>query len=809
MFNKLKTKIVLIIFLTLSTTSAGNYFIGNYLLRTELLEAVTAKGFATGQGLKTQVERLLSYGLSLEELTGFDELCVEVTKKNNDIEHTMVVDLKGEVLFNSSTEYHKSISNLPELLVAYKDKMENVVEYTENNERFLGFVIPIFNSHDRHVGSVVLVYPKQNIVKNITKVAYLTLIVTSITLAIAMTIIILSLSCWVTEPLLRLHNATKEIFYNGTKAMKTVEVTTKDEIGRLASSFNTMVTRLNMTTVSKDYLDNIISSMTDALIVISPNNTIETINEATIDILGYTEKELLGNSIDIIFSNSEEIPFEDGYMDRLKKQGQVKNYETKFRTKNGFVFPVLLCCSVMRSKEMDVEHIVCTARDITDIKKAEEIMSYQANYDMLTGLANRHYLESQMTSIMNKIGNSGQCHTFLFLDLDKFKIVNDACGHHAGDQLLKHLSFIMKESLKSNDILARLGGDEFGVLLKNTNIAEGHEIGENICKIIANFRFSWKDKLFSIGVSIGAVEINKENNDIEWILSAADRACYISKDKGGNRVQIFDKSDKELLERQEEVTAMTNLTKALEENRFLLNYQPIVPIGLDEGEDKYEVLIRMIDEKGRIIQPGGFLPAAQRYNMMQYIDQWVIQNFMSTYSKIISYLPNGSSTIFNINISGISLSTSSFLDFICDKMDKYDVPPEVLCFEITETSAVSNFVNSNQFIQKLRAKGCSFALDDFGSGLSSFAYLKHLPVDYIKIDGTFIKNIVNNRLDYVMVSSINDIAHSMGMKTIGEYVENEEIYNCLKEIGIDYAQGYWLGKPNVLEKSRIISKASS
>lgn len=598
------------------------------------------------------------------------------------------------------------------------------------------------------------------------------------------------------------NKASNLIVDKGTDILQMAEIYAKDEIGRLAASFNIMTSQLKKTTVSKGYVDNIISSMTDSLIVIDPDNRIQTVNEATAALLQYDRNELMEQPIDLIFPSFEEMPFKGEWMKNLTELGEYKNYETTYKTKSGLHIPVLLSCSVMKTDEQSVQYIVCTAKDITDLKRAEEIMFYQANYDMLTGLANRYYFEKKLHQATLDVEGNEQRHTILYLDLDQFKIVNDTCGHYAGDQLLKHVSLIMKEQLQPEDLIARLGGDEFGVLLRNTDISGAYCIAVNLCNEIQSFRFTWQDKLFTIGVSIGAVELNQQDVDVGYLLSAADRACYMAKEKGGNRVHLFHNDDRELSERHGEMRWMPSITKAFEEDRFYLHYQPIVPVASNKNRDWYEVLIRMIDEHGDTVLPGAFLPAAERYNMMPAIDRWVIHHLFSTYKDNVRLKVYGSSVLFNINISGASLNNGAFLQFVCEEFDRYGVPPAAICFEITETSAVSNFTDANQFIQKLRSLGCSFALDDFGRGLSSFAYLKYLPVDFLKIDGSFIKNIASNQVDFAMVSSINEVAHLMGMKTVAEFVENKEIFACLKRIGIDYAQGYWIGKPAALDRSK-------
>lgn len=797
MFNKIQTKVVCMLFLTLAIVVTCNFVIINRVLRSSLTEAFKAEGFATGQGLKAQVESLLSYGLEPENKEGFDKLCTDVIKENTDIVFAGVVDLEGNMLFSSKGNAIHSIKEIPKLYEKRGDPVHSMVSYKIGEEEFLGFIFPVLNNRSEHIGSVILEYRAESVLEGAKSISKYNLGVSILMFTVAVMLITIFLSIWVMRPIRKLYSATREIFYNGPGSITTVNINSKDELGRLGKSFNLMVSKLRDTTVTKDFVDNIISSMTEALIVVRPDNTVDMVNEAAISLFEYNEKELIGKKVTELIE-SEEIFWREFRNDLIKSQDH-KSYDTMAITKRREKVDIRLYCSLMKSEGNGEHHIVCTVRDITETKKTDEIMFKQANYDNLTNLPNRHYLERKLNEVIVQNTKSGVYHCYLALDLDKFKVVNDVCGHHAGDQLLKHISFMMKKELRQGDFIARVGGDEFSILLPNTKIKEAVAIGEKICKVVKDFNFSWDGKMFAVGVSVGAVEVDDTMKDTQWMLSAADRACYICKEKGGNKVQIFDKDNKELVERHEEVFIMSSITKALEENQFFLIYQPIVSCVEEDETIWFEVLIRMLDDSGKVVAPGSFLSAAQRYNMMPSIDKWVVHHFLSNYEDNVRNTYKGKKMRFNINLSGGSLNADKFLDFVKKELDIYDVPPEVICFEVTETCAVSNFIDASNFITELKKIGCNFALDDFGSGFSSFTYIKYLPVDYIKIDGAFVKDINKNKVDYAMVSSINEIAHLLGKKTIGEFVENEEVYRCIREIGVDYGQGYWIGKPNTLE----------
>jgi diguanylate cyclase (GGDEF)-like protein/PAS domain S-box-containing protein len=425
-------------------------------------------------------------------------------------------------------------------------------------------------------------------------------------------------------------------------------------------------------------------------------------------------------------------------------------------------------------------------------QNSKKMLSYQASHDALTGLVNRYEFERRAENLLSMTNSKATAHALCFMDLDQFKVINDTCGHSAGDEMLRQLSSLLSTSIRHSDTIARLGGDEFGLLMSNCSLDDAHRVAKTLQNTVQDFQFSWENKIFKVGVSIGLVPIIDESISVKDLMIQADTACYISKEQGRNRIHIYHAEDAEIALRQGEMQWVSKLNSALEENKFCLYVQSILPTERN-NERHYEFLLRMIDDNGDTIPPGAFLPAAERYDFMTKLDRWVITYALDQLSSHADILKN--INFFSINLSGQSITNNDFLNFVNKKLQKMNIPCEKICFEITETAAISNLSEATKFISTLKELGCKFALDDFGSGLSSFGYLKNLPVDYLKIDGMFVKDIVNDPIDHAMVKSINEIGHVMGMKTIAEFVENDDIKTMLKEIGVNYVQGYGIGMP--------------
>ena len=466
---------------------------------------------------------------------------------------------------------------------------------------------------------------------------------------------------------------------------------------------------------------------------------------------------------------------------------------------DGTRFYIRTTMEVPQAHEHDWRRVFAAVEDITEARALSQQLRFQAAHDALTGLVNRREFENRLERSLKAAEGGRSEHAVCYLDLDQFKIINDTCGHVAGDELLRRLGRVLAQQVRSQDTLARLGGDEFGVLLENCSMHAAERVANALRHTIEDFRFSWQKQVFGIGVSIGVVPIQGLGQTVSSILSAADAACYAAKDRGRNRIHIYHEGDVELVRRHGEMRWVTRIQTALEENRFELARQPIVPLSTSSREDThYELLLRMRDEDGEIVLPEAFLPAAERYNLSVKLDRWVVREAFRQLTRDPSHLQK--LFLCSINLSGVSLADEDFLIFVTTEFAATGLPPSKVCFEITETAAIANLADAMRFMEVLRRLGCRFALDDFGSGLSSFAYLKSLPVDFLKIDGVFVKDIVEDAIDRELVRAINKIGHVMGKRTIAEFVESKEILTALVEIGVDYAQGFELGKPKLLPR---------
>lgn len=444
----------------------------------------------------------------------------------------------------------------------------------------------------------------------------------------------------------------------------------------------------------------------------------------------------------------------------------------------------------------EITGVVLVLHDMTRERQYMARLSWQATHDALTGLTNRREFEYRLQIALERLERNSGRHALMFLDLDQFKLVNDTCGHAAGDELLRQVCTLLQQGLREGDTLARLGGDEFGILLENCPAEKAVEIADHLRKTIQDLHFTWSGQPFNCTVSVGLVHLLPGISTLEEALRSADMACYMAKEKGRNRVQVFHQDDVELSMRFGEMTWVQRIHLALEEDRFSLYAQPIVPLGEGAEEGLHvELLLRLRDEGGRLVPPLSFIPAAERYGLMTLIDRWVVENAFRTLVERAQdprAEPIGTCAI---NLSGATIGDESFLQFLTELFARYRIPPQTICFEVTETVAVANLASAIRFINELKDTGCRFSLDDFCAGMSSFIYLKHLPVDYLKIDGSFVKDMLEDPIDRAMVQVINHIGHVMGKRTIAEFVETVEVMEALREIGIDYAQGLAIGAP--------------
>jgi diguanylate cyclase (GGDEF)-like protein/PAS domain S-box-containing protein len=460
--------------------------------------------------------------------------------------------------------------------------------------------------------------------------------------------------------------------------------------------------------------------------------------------------------------------------------------------RDGDVFSIEGSVAPLTDRSQQLVGAVIAFRDVSLSRRMAAEISHQARHDPLTGLVNRNEFDRRLRAALKSARLSGTCHSLLYLDLDQFKVVNDTCGHTAGDELLRQVSSLLKATLRKSDVLARLGGDEFGVLLEDSTPDASRATADALRRAASDLTFSWQEKRFPVAASIGQVDFNDGSMTPIEILSTADAACYVAKDQGRNRVHTYCPQDEALARRYGEMEWIGRINRALEEDRLFLHAQPI--FALQGGEVLHrEVLLRMRDTDGSTVMPMAFIPAAERYGLMPTLDRWVIRTVLERLSG------SSDGQLFAINLSGASLADDGLAAYVRDALADNGVDPARICFEVTETAAIGNLAKASSLMTELKTLGCAFALDDFGSGMSSFAYLKHLPIDFLKIDGGFVCDLMVDPIDQAMVESINHIGHVMGLRTIAEFAEDDAIVQRLREIGVDYAQGYALARPAPLD----------
>jgi diguanylate cyclase (GGDEF)-like protein/PAS domain S-box-containing protein len=468
---------------------------------------------------------------------------------------------------------------------------------------------------------------------------------------------------------------------------------------------------------------------------------------------------------------------------------------TQLVTRDGRHIAIEDSAAPIWSGEGDMLGTVVVFRDVSHERKLAQQLTWYASHDTLTGLMNRREFEHQIAAALHAAKHEGHQHALLYIDLDQFKVVNDTCGHSAGDVLLQLLAKMLQTQMRDSDVLARLGGDELGVLLPHCPPDQAALIADQLRQSIKSFRFVWDSRSFEIGASIGLVEINHDSKSMTELLMAADQACYLAKEQGRNRVHHYMESDMKLAQRQGEMQWVSRLNEAFENNYFRLYALPIVHLG-SQQEEHDEVLIRIQNSKGDLILPGAFIPAAERYDLMVAIDRWVIRSvcdYVHSERAARSGGQGGTAALYSVNLSGTSLNDEGLHDYILQQFAEFGIDPTQICFEVTETAAIANLPKAQTFMGRLKGLGCRFSLDDFGSGLSSFAYLKALPVDYLKIDGMFIRDIKSNAISCALVKAINEVGHVMGMRTVAEYVEDDETLALVRGLGVDYAQGHAVG----------------
>ncbi len=570
---------------------------------------------------------------------------------------------------------------------------------------------------------------------------------------------------------------------------------------------------------AKELAEITLYSIGDAVITTNAKGEVEKLNPIAEQLTGWLIDEARGRPLSEIFHivneqtrepaiNPVEIVLRDGEITGLS------NY-TVLIHRDGREFAIDDSAAPIRSGEGDIVGMVLVFRDVTSDRLMENLLSWEASHDALTNLVNRREFERCLKQALAIAKTQDKQHVLGFLDLDRFKIVNDTCGHVAGDELLCQIANLMQAKLRKVDTLARIGGDEFGIILYECPLEQARQIAADLSQSIQDFGFIWEDKIFRVGVSIGLVTITANNQNVDGIMEAVDAACYAAKESGWNNIRVYESDDNELVEHRKQRQWLSQINLALAEDRFRLYYQSIV--SLNNGhpskdstqatsiQKHYEILLRMIDENGKVVSPMAFIPTAERYKLMPAIDRWVIRTL---FTMLENYFQQTNTDLLNtqiddlphyaVNLSGASINETEFIQFLREQFATHRIPPQIICFEITETVAIANLNKATQLMQEFKGMGCQFALDDFGSGMSSFKYLKTLPVDYLKIDGSFVKDVVNDSVAEAIVGSINSIAQEMGLQTIAEFVSNASILAKISALGVNYAQGYCIDKPSQL-----------
>lgn len=588
-----------------------------------------------------------------------------------------------------------------------------------------------------------------------------------------------------------------------TRAWSTGEITYASSLADLASHALEAQKRFNAETAlekSSVQYRSLLETIPDIIYERDADGLVTYVSSAFEEITGFTAQDGLGRAYmnETIADSSAHKRLQA----KMKRQGFIKNEELPFFKKDGSVWWASISANQIKDEQGSVLRSIGILRDITTQKLAQDKLHYQATHDSLTNLINRSEFERRIGLVIDKVkhSNDSSSHAMCFVDIDQYKVINDTYGHVAGDELLCNLGALLKQTLRKSDTLARLGGDEFGVLLKHCTLHKAQQIAHQILDTVSGFQFYWKAELYKVTVSIGIVAITKQSEDFFDLFRQVNSACYIAKEAGRNRIHTYHANDVEAANRRMEMSMVSRINLALDEDRFCLYAQEIFPFDGSEPRH-FELLVRMLNEQGQIIPPGDFLPSAERYNLIEKLDSWVVKNactFIANNSAILN-----KTDLFTINLSGPSLSSDTFYDTVIQIFNDTGVNPKKVCFEITETVAISNLDSAKHFITRLKEYGFRFALDDFGSGISSFGYLKNLPVDYLKIDGMFVKDMAEDPIDYAMVKSINEIGQVMGMKTIAEFVENNAIVEKLKCLGVNYGQGFGLARPIPLEKAFI------
>jgi diguanylate cyclase (GGDEF)-like protein/PAS domain S-box-containing protein len=542
-------------------------------------------------------------------------------------------------------------------------------------------------------------------------------------------------------------------------------------------------------------------SIGDAVITTDAQEQVEYLNPVAEMLTGWTTTEARGLPLSQVFQLVNEHtrqPAPDPVRHCLQ-DGKVVGLpgNSVLISRTGREYDIDDTTSPIRSRDGQVQGVVLVFHDVSEARRLERRMAHDAAHDTLTGLVNRREFEARLERALASAKQRNSEHVLCYLDLDQFKVINDSAGHAAGDEMLQQVANLLSGLFRHRDTLARLGGDEFGLLLENCPLERGVTIANEVVAQVQHMPFTWQGHIYQIGVSIGLVPLNAATEGLAQALSQADMACYTAKDLGRGRVHVYRWKESGTAQHDSERLRARRLREALEWERFHLYCQPILPLQVQEAVPYYELLLRLLDDEGQVLYPALFIPSAERYGLMSAIDRWVIQAAFRSYAQ---HFGSGGGPLVSLNISGNSLSDESLLDFVQGQLHEHSLPPERFCFEINEMAAIHHLTRAQRFAREIRKLGGRIALDDFGSGFSSFRYLKNLPVNYLKIEGSFVRDMLSNASDRVMVEAINQVGHTLGIQTIAEHVSDPAIVDELRALGVDYAQGFGVGRPQPLRE---------
>ena len=784
-------------------------------------DALQSRSMAIGKSLAIQFERLLQLGLNVSDIIGFEEQCQEVVEHYPGIDVAMVVDRDSLILFHND---RTMMGRRYDVDFAGLSGKEEFVEVSEDGGIRNCAVILVGTPQQEQIARIVISYPPEFVGAKLKQMLMVDIGVALLVMLMGLSALYFALKRHVIRPLGALTGTVAKLRETPNDLTRRAYARDRDELGQLATAFNGLMDELQQTTVSKAELEDVLqelqrisdelfvqkerlevtlNSVEDAVISADSGMLVTYLNPSAERILACSAHIAIGRPVHdfvrlIHVSTGEFLPLS---FEEVFGTGATDVDDSDLELlRDGSNIAVTYTAAPMHTSEGQLMGGVLTLRDVTAERRMAQRLSWEATHDHLTGLINRREFAVRLENAVLVSKSSHLTHAVCFMDLDRFKIINDSAGHAAGDEFLKSMTQLFRSRIRATDHLARLGGDEFALLLEGCPSERARAVLDDLIAAVDDFRFEFNGKIFTAGISIGLVMVNGEY-DCDEILHMADTACYHAKEQGGNRVSVFQIGDRELTTRRLELSWVERINSALREDEFILYQQTYLALNPEKGQRRHmEVLLRMLDENGEPITPGRFLPAAERHNLMPQIDRMVIRKVISGYHELAAREPGRPLTC-SINLSGASLNSGDLYPFVEELIRKYDLPPAAICFEITETTAINNLRNASAFIAKCKTQGIMFALDDFGTGTSSFGYLKKLQVDMLKIDGEFVRNMALDAIDRAMTETMNHIGKLMGLQTVAEYAENETIIRLLRSMGVDFAQGYGVCMPKPLFES--------